>query len=180
MKMKLIAAFTAFLLVIGTIIYDSTVTPKEIMIVPEIENKSSFTATDVPQFTFKTLEGKNYALKDLQEEKVLIHFWAGWCTVCFAEFPDLLEYIKTSEGKVALLAIAIDDQKDPMDSFLKRLESKEGVELDVPGVYWIWDETKDISLHTFNTVRVPETIIIDKNRQMIDKIVGPAEWEQYL
>lgn len=176
MKAKIIAASAAVLLLIGTLVFDSTIKPTPMIIKQEEVIAARQNAGPVPQFSFQTMDGKNYALKDLKHDTILIHFWAGWCTVCFAEFPELLDYVAQSSGKVALLSIAIDDDLKPAKKFMQRLNALDHVDLDVPNVYWIWDETKDISLHTFNTVRVPETIVVNDQRQMVDKIVGPISW----
>ena len=180
MKAKIIAVLIAVLLLIGTIVYDAIVTPRPMIINQADVEAANFKPTPAPDFSFTTLDEKTFALKDLQQETILVHFWAGWCTVCFAEFPELLEFVEKSDGKVGLLSIAIDDEFEPAQRFMDRLKAQEGVKLDIENVYWVWDESKDISLKTFNTIRVPETIVIDKNRQMVDKIVGPAPWLQAL
>ena len=45
-----------------------------------------------------------------------------------------------------------------------------------PHVYWVWDAKKDISLKQFDTIRAPESVLIDLRRRMVDKIAGDPGW----
>ena len=46
-----------------------------------------------------------------------------------------------------------------------------------PNVHVVWDKEMVISQEKFNIIRVPETIIVDKNLNMVRKIVGAIEWD---
>ena len=167
---KLLAFALALALLAGVVIYDSRLTPPPMK--PQ-ENALAVKGEKAPDFTFTTMNGKSLSLATLPEyDEILIHFWAGWCGVCFEEFPKLLEYIERREGKTALLAIAIDDTLPPAEAFLKRLKAN----MNQSHVYWAWDADKSISLKTFGTVAVPETIVLNKERTMTGKYTGPHEW----
>lgn len=167
---KLIAFLAAIALLAGVFIYDSRLTPAPM---EAQENVRAVKGQKAPDFNFRTMDGKTMSLSALPGyDEVLIHFWAGWCGVCFEEFPSLLNYVGRQNGKTALIAIAIDDTLPPAKAFLKRL----GADMDQENVYWTWDSDKSISLKTFGTVAVPETIVLNRDLVMADKYTGPHEW----
>jgi thiol-disulfide isomerase/thioredoxin len=58
-----------------------------------------------PDFTLKTLDGKEVSLSDYQGKKVYLNFWATWCNPCVKEMPDL-EALQNNKGdEVAVLAV---------------------------------------------------------------------------
>ncbi len=172
---KLIALFLALAILAGTIVYDAHVTPegKNRKLSDAAQKKEE---NPVPDFAFTTLDEQTLRIADIANEEILIHFWAGWCGVCFAEFPSLLKYVESRDGKTALIAIAIDDDEAPIHNFMERLAHTHDIDLKRENVYWVWDSDKSISLKTFNTIRVPETIRVNAERKMVQKIVGPVEY----
>lgn len=168
--LKLFAFILALALLAGTILYDSRITPSPMK---TEESTPPASGEKAPDFTFETMAEKKLALSALPEyDEVLIHFWAGWCGVCFEEFPALLDYVEKQNGKTGLLAIAIDDTLPPAKAFLKRLDA----DMTQENVYWAWDSDKSISLKTFGTIAVPETIVLNRDLVMTDKYTGPHEW----
>ncbi len=176
MNAKIIALLGAVLLLVGVIALDSTLEPVALEDISVSKGVEAVGTEPVPDFSFVTMKGDALGLADIEHEEILVHFWAGWCTVCFAEFPELLDYVGRQNGKTALLAIAIDDTLPPAQDFMARLEESHDISLEREHVYWIWDADKSISLQTFNTIRVPETIVVNADRVMARKIVGAGEW----
>jgi thiol-disulfide isomerase/thioredoxin len=43
---------------------------------------------------------------------VVINFWATWCGPCKKEFPSLVQLAQKYKGKLELITIACDEQKD--------------------------------------------------------------------
>lgn len=173
MKVKLWALAAIFILCGLAAVYDAWYTPTAILARPPEPAVNSDVA---PDFSFQTYGGNTYHLRGLTEKGVVLHFWASWCAPCIAEFPVLLEKIHNAHGNLALVAVSIDDDRSAMDSFITRLQKQMGGNGEDTHVYWVWDEKKDISLKTFSTADVPETILIDSRRRMIDKIAGNPGW----
>src|SRR5262249_49097465 len=126
---------------------------------------------------FTATDGRRYDLRALPEKGIILHFWASWCPPCMAEFPALLQKVADTHGDLALVAVSIDDRRDDMNHFLDRLRQDNGPLAAVPHVYWVWDRDKTISLKTFDTVRPPESVLIDARRHMVDKIAGDPGWD---
>ena len=62
-----------------------------------------------PDFTLKSLTGKNIKLSELRGRVVLINFWATWCAPCREELPFFNRlYGKYKEVGLEILGVNID------------------------------------------------------------------------
>jgi len=85
---------------------------KIILVLAMILTISSLNAITIgevaPNFTVKTLEGKQVSLEQFKGKKVVwLTFWATWCPYCKKEIPALKELHKKFGDKVEVLAINI-------------------------------------------------------------------------
>lgn len=69
---------------------------------------------DAPDFTLKTLDGKEVTLSDYFGKKVvMLEFWATWCNICVKEIPNLVKnYDEYSEKGFEILAITLQSGQD--------------------------------------------------------------------
>ncbi len=171
MKTKLLVALIAALMLTGAILYNETLTPSPLA--PEEKTAETGKFAPFPDIAFRTPDGKEFRIKDIKEPTVLVHFWAAWCAPCLTEFPELLKYVTNAHGKIALVAVSLDSRYEDSQKFLDKIGAT-----DVPHVYWAWDKDKSLSLHQFNTVKVPETIVVNRGRLMVDKIIGAGPWAE--
>lgn len=177
MKAKMLTFIAILILAIGAISYDLFDKPE---VPASIENSNIVSMEQqlpTPDFTVQTLDGTSFSLQDIKEEVILLNFWASWCTPCIEELPDMLELVRKFDGRVALLAMSIDQKQESITKFLGLLEKAIGTSPIVPHVYWVWDQNMQVSQKQFNTTRVPETIIIDAQRNMVKKVVGVTDWK---
>jgi len=65
----------------------------------------------VASLSFKGLDGKIIALKDIHTPYVLIDFWASWCTPCREEVPALKLAQAKYKGKLTVYAVSLDENK---------------------------------------------------------------------
>jgi thiol-disulfide isomerase/thioredoxin len=177
MKIKIIALLVTLALVGAVVWYSQSLTPNPLQPMPK-EPVVGKDLAPFPTIVFRTPDGKAIQVQDLKEPVVLVHFWAAWCAPCQAEFPELLAYVASTHGKVALLSVSLDDRYEDSQKTLDAVAAKNNLKLNAPHIYWAWDEGKQLSLHSFNTVKVPETIIVDHARRMVDKIIGPGPWAE--
>lgn len=143
----------------------------------DTSKKTVMTMRQAPIMPLKTLEGDIYnSFEHLPEDIVLVHFWASWCTPCLKEFPFLLKRIQDEDGRVGLVAISSDTEAAAMNHFIDNLRQKDRHLVDDPHVYWVADPGKVITETTFGTYKLPETIVLDRQRYMVKKLVGETDW----
>ena len=77
---------------------------------------------DLPEFVYKTIDGKTLKSEDLFGKVVLLNFYASWCGPCKRELPfvekDLWKKYKDNEN-FALLVIARQEDWDKINEFKK-------------------------------------------------------------
>jgi thiol-disulfide isomerase/thioredoxin len=140
---------------------------------PPAETKAAY--EPAPDIILTDMNGKPVRLYDYKGKIVLLNFWATWCTPCIAEFPQFIKLAQAMPDDLVILAVSIEDDKVSIGKFLKR---------HVPGyaaaknVQLFWDHDKSVSQDLFQTVRVPETIVITPEMMMARKVAGLSiEWD---
>lgn len=130
----------------------------------------------VPEVNFKRLDGTDLSLSEFKGKVVMLNFWATWCPPCIKEFPSLLKVVDLFNGRVILVAVSHDDSTGDVKRFLSNYRSKHGPILDGPNVIMAWDKEQKIAQDIFNIIRLPETIILDKELRMVKKYAGAIDW----
>ncbi len=123
-----------------------------------------------PNFDFTTISGEAGSLIEHQGKVILLHFWASWCAPCIIEFPDLLALAEKQKENLIVLAISTDQNSDDIEKFLKKIK------INIPSnVLIIQDGYKAISQDLYQTIKLPETYVIDTQQGIVEKIIGPEE-----
>lgn len=141
----------------------------KIIISKTLMNKSA------PEITEKTLDGKDFSLKDYKGKVVLIEFWATWCGPCKRVTPKLKElYKKYKDNKdFVMVSIAL-DEKNAVKNYVKEKEL-EWIQV-VPDGGWSADAAKD-----FGVNGVPTAFLIDKDGILRERLhPGNEELENKL
>jgi thiol-disulfide isomerase/thioredoxin len=120
-----------------------------------IFNAAGLSQEKAPDFSGKTLNGKEIKLSDYQGKVVLIDFWASWCPPCREEMPELIKFYKShNNNDFELIAVNIDEKSSNMEQFLGKLFPE-------PQFPIIVDDHQQIP-PLFNIEAMPTTIFIDK------------------
>ena len=124
---------------------------------------------NIPTFNAKDFYSNNYINSDkIFEDNIfyIINIWASWCVPCRTEHPLLMQLSKNESIKLIGLNNRdnfnnakkfIDDFGNPYSRILIDKEGALGIE--------------------FGAYGVPETFLIDKNKDIIKKFVGPINQE---
>lgn len=172
MRRNLILVILALLIIVGlTVALDNHTKPPEVNFSshPEISTIKTQTA---PNFSFTTLNDKSEKnLTDYRGKVVLLNFWASWCAPCVIEFPKFQTLADTHKDNLVILALSSDTEVVSIERFLKKINHKEQDNFLI-----VHDVNKMISQDMFQTIRLPETIIIDPAGNMVRKVAGDTDW----
>lgn len=125
----------------------------------------------VPDFTLPDLNGKPVSLSQFNGKPVLVNLWASWCGPCVKEFPSLKRLVEHYNGKLIVLAVSHDHNREDIDSFIKSFGSLP------PGFVIVWDQ-KAMTGDLLGTDQLPETYILNKEHKLVRKIAGEQVWDQ--
>lgn len=136
---------------------------------PEVK---TLPASAAPDFEFIPHGAKTpLKLSSYRGKTVLLNFWASWCAPCIIEFPKLQELARRHPDTLIVLAVSADSEAQDMTRFLTRIKFRAQ-----PNFIIVHDPAKAISQDLFQTIRLPETIIVDPAGLMVRKVVGDTDW----
>jgi len=111
--------------------------------------------TAAPDFTLRTMDGKNLRLQEQRGRVVMINFWATWCAPCRQEMPHLAKlYDKYRGSGFELLAVNVDEEQAKAMGLAQKLNLKFPVLFD--------GEKKQVS-GLYDLKAMPSTVIIDRD-----------------
>jgi peroxiredoxin len=133
------------------------------------ENQRIEIGKPAPDFTYPDLSGNIVRLSDHRGKVVLVNIWATWCPPCIEEVPSMKSlYQKLKGEKFEILAVSIDQQgKTAVSLFMKKHKLNFTALLDPQGTI----------AAPYKATGVPESFIVDKNGILVQKIIGPINWE---
>ena len=122
-----------------------------------------------PDFTLPVLgESGTQRLDDLRGSVVLVNFWATWCKPCEEEMPAMERlYQELAPQGFELLAVSVDSELSDVETFQARMALSFPILLD----------PEQHSARQYQTTGFPESILIDPKGRIIERYVGPREWD---
>jgi peroxiredoxin len=122
-----------------------------------------------PDFALPSLDSERLvALSDLRGRVVLVNFWATWCKPCEDEMPAMDRlYRELRSPGFELLAISVGEQPSVVREFRDRL----GVTFPV-----LLDSDKRVATE-WQTFKFPESLLVDRDGTVLERYVGPREWD---
>jgi len=111
-------------------------------------------ASQAPDFTLRSAEGRNLRLSEQRGRVVMVNFWATWCGPCRQEMPHLNKlYEKYRSSGFVLLGVNVDDDTRQAAGVASRL----GVTFPV-----LPDADKRVS-REYDLSAMPSTVLIDRD-----------------
>ena len=123
----------------------------------------------IPLFEAKDFNSNVYLdSKKIFNEDIfyIVNIWASWCVPCRTEHPLLMVLSKNHSAK--LIGLNYRDNLNNAKKFIKELGN--------PYSQILIDSDGILSVE-FGAYGVPETFIIDKNKRIIRKFIGPINKE---
>ena len=84
----------------------------------EVTETAPKTGCFAPGFTLRDLEGNDWSLKDYCGQSFLVIFWKTNCSQCVEDLK-LLEELHTSEQRVEVVAINVQEEQEVVQSFVQ-------------------------------------------------------------
>jgi len=123
-----------------------------------------------PRLELADLDGKTHRLADYRGRAVLVNFWATWCAPCREEAPSLERLYKSLAGDgFELLGISIDAEADA--PAVEAFRSEYGLTFPIPR-----DPEKRV-YGAYQASGVPETFLVDREGRVLERFVGPQNWD---
>ena len=107
-----------------------------------------------PDFTLKSLSGKNIKLSEYRGSVVMINFWASWCGPCRQEMPALEQLYKRYQD-LGFVILGVNTDDDPSKS---RILLKD-IKVSFPILY----DTSNTIVKTYDVQAMPTTYLVDRN-----------------
>jgi len=117
-------------------------------------------SADLKEITLKEYKtGTPYSFKEnVGKKKIVLNFWASWCTSCIEELPLLHTLQEQNKGKnVEFIAINSGENKKRVKKFLRRYDFK----------YKILMDPKKSVADVYNIENLPQTLILDEKGKVV-------------
>jgi peroxiredoxin len=124
-----------------------------------------------PAFELKDLDGKTARLSDYRGKVLLINFWATWCPPCRAEMPDLVR-LQEQYGARGLQIVGV--THPPQSVSTVRIVTRR-LKVNYPVLLGSRELAEGYGVDEV----LPVTIIVDREGNIRDRILGILEREEF-
>jgi peroxiredoxin len=172
LKIKPVILILIFACLIGLALYTTQMEKEEAEKQTALnENVGLKPGSIAPDFSLKTLEGEQVALKEYRGKKVILNFWATWCPPCREEMPEMQKFYQDYKKKdVEILAVNLEyseTKPEKIRDFVKEF----GLAFPIP-----LDEKNTIGKQ-YRAVSIPTSFFIDKKGIIKKMHIGPMDYE---
>ncbi|MCT4637413.1 MAG: TlpA family protein disulfide reductase [Bacteroidales bacterium] len=129
---------------------------------PTITKEKKGDIQKAPQFSTKDMNGNEVSTDVMKGKVTILNFWFTKCKPCIAEIPDLNRlYDKYKDNEDVVFASITFSTDKQVTKFMESNEIK----------YPVVTGAKDIC-KKFNVMGYPTTVIIDKEGNIVDQVIG--------
>lgn len=119
------------------------------------------------EFQLEDVNGNLHNLADYQGKVIVLNFFTSWCQPCLDEAPALEAFHQKYQDQASLLIIDRGETNGQVAKYIQKHNSK---------LTYLLDSKNDVS-DVYKVKGQPETIIIDKNGYIRERIVGEVTME---
>ena len=85
-------------------------------------SESAVETSEIPTFASPTLAGAEFTSAELADKPTVLWFWAPWCSVCFAEAPEISAAAAELSGEAEIIGVGALGPVDDMNQFVADAE----------------------------------------------------------
>ncbi|MED9944708.1 MAG: TlpA disulfide reductase family protein [Hallella sp.] len=132
----------------------------------EAAKKNTVEGNVAPDFTLKSIDGKNISLSSLKGKVVVLDFWGSWCVWCIKGMPKMKEYYAKYKGKLEILGIDCNDTEQKWRDAVKKHE--------LPWLHVRNEGNPDVTV-LYGISGFPTKIVVDAEGKISKVVVGESE-----
>ena len=132
----------------------------------EVAKKKVAEGNPAPDFTLKSIDGKDFSLSSLKGKTVVLDFWGSWCVWCIKGMPKMKEYYDKYKGKFEIVGIDCNDTDQKWRDAVKKHE--------LPWLQVRNEGATDVTV-LYGIEGFPTKIIIDAEGKISKVVVGESE-----
>ncbi|MCF6223204.1 MAG: TlpA family protein disulfide reductase [Flavobacteriaceae bacterium] len=114
---------------------------------------------------YTNLKGENVSLENFKGKRLLVNFWATWCTPCLQEMPSLVHAQELLKDENYVLLFPTTDKLETIKIFNDKKK--------YPLEFLHYSGTLD----QLNIYALPATLIYNAEGKMVKRIDGATEWD---
>jgi len=120
-----------------------------------------------PDFTLKSLDGRDVHLSALHGKVVIVNFWATWCGACKVEIPELIDvYQRRHRDGLEIVGISMDDASNDV---VARFAKSKNVS------YTIVRGDAAVA-KAYGGIRfMPQSFVVDRHGKIVKTFLGPPD-----
>jgi len=123
---------------------------------------------EAQDFSLQILGGESADLSSYKGKVVLLNFWATWCPPCRQEMPSMETlYQRYKNNGLEMLAVNLRENSNVVRQFIQRNSYTFPVMLDTNGRVGAM----------YGIEAIPTTFILDKEGNIIGRLVGSIYWD---
>ncbi len=116
-----------------------------------------------PDFTLKSLDGKNIKLSEQRGDVVMINFWASWCGPCLQEMPALEQlHQRYKDLGFTLLGVNVEQDLKEAKAYLNKVNVTFPI---------LFDVTNQVS-NEYEISAMPTTYLVDRDGNLRKLYMG--------
>ncbi|PZQ46108.1 MAG: hypothetical protein DI551_05730 [Micavibrio aeruginosavorus] len=123
----------------------------------------------MPEEPFLDPKSNTVRMRDFQGRPTLVNLWATWCAPCVVELPSLEKFEKHYRGRINVLAVAVEEGKDPGD-IAKFLESR------LLGDFAGYVDKGGRFASNLGIRGIPTSFVIGSDGLILYRLEGDADW----
>lgn len=125
-----------------------------------------------PDFTLKTIDGKDFSLSSLKGKYVVIDFWGSWCGWCIKGIPEMKKTYDKYKGKIEFVGVDSGDTEEDWKAAVKQHG--------LPWINVINSENPNV-VALYGVRGFPTKFVIDPEGKVAKQIVGEdPEFYKYI